>query len=127
MAILPPSRQDTHTIKSYHLSAASIAGIAIGSSIVLFIFPLAIYLLTRKGLAILAIKTEQERAELDINASLRYEMDGTPLKQELDDTQYHGSELDGRIHIGHEVEGPGDWILSCLLRGIPRTIRIESS
>lgn len=45
-----------------------------------------------------------------MDAIRRSEMDGTPLKQELDDTQYHGQELDGTLHIRHEVEGSTNWI-----------------
>lgn len=110
MAIPPPSQQEAHTPKSHHLSAGTITGITIGGGIALVLLLMAVYLLTRKGLVMRAIEIEQERAELDMSAGKRYEMDGTPLKQELDDTQYHGSELDGRIHIGHEVEGSEDWI-----------------
>lgn len=56
------------------------------------------------------IKIEQDRAEFDMNASVRCEMDGTPLRQELENMLHHGSELDGRIHIGYELEGLEDWI-----------------
>lgn len=110
MAIPPPSNKENHTIKSHHLSAAATASIVVGISIALAFLLLAIYLLARKRLAMRAIKIEQERAELDTNARRGYEMDGTPLRQELDNTVHHGAELDGRIHIGYELEGSEDWI-----------------
>lgn len=110
MAIQPPSNKENHTIKSHYLSAAATASIAVGGSIALAFLLLAIYLLARKRSAMRAIKLEQERAELDMNARKGYEMDGTPLRQELDNTVHHGAELDGRIHIGYELEGSGDWI-----------------
>lgn len=110
MAIPPISQQETDIPKSHHLSAATITGIAISSSIALVLLLLAIYFLARKWLAMRAINFGQEKAELDMDAIRRSEMDGTPLKQELDDTQYHGQELDGTLHIGHEVEGSTDWV-----------------
>lgn len=57
-----------------------------------------------------AIRIEQERTELNLNASERWEKDGTPLRQELDSTLHHGSELDGRVHVGYELDGSEDWI-----------------
>lgn len=107
--IQPPSQQETHTTKPHHVSAATITGIAISSSIALVFLLLVIHQLAKKYSAMRTINIEQERAELDMNAS-RCEMIGTLSKQELDDTPHRGPELDGRIHIGYEVEGSTDWI-----------------
>lgn len=71
---------------------------------------MAIYLLAGKRSAVRAIKIGQDRAELDMNASKRCEMEGTPSRQELENTLHHGSELDGRTHIRYELEGSEDWI-----------------
>lgn len=110
MAIPPFSHQENHAITSYHLSAAAIASIAVGGRIALALLLLVIYLIARKKSAMPAIKIEQERTEIDMNASERFENDGTPLRQELDNTLHHGSELDGRVHVGYELEGSEDWI-----------------
>ena len=110
MAIAPLSQQATQAAHFHHVSAGSIAGIVIGSSVVLILLLFAIYLLARKESATLAIKIRKERTELDADAIRRVEMGGTLLKYELDGTQHLGSELDGRKHIGHELEGSRDWV-----------------
>lgn len=110
MAIPPLSHQENHARTSHHLSAAAIASIAVGGRIALALLLLAIYLIVRKKSAMQAIKIEQQRTEIDMNASERYEKDGTTLRQELDNTLHHGSELDGRVHVGYELEGSEDWI-----------------
>lgn len=111
MAIPPFSHQENHAITSHHLSAAAIASIAVGGRIALALLLLVIYLIARKKSAMPAIKIEQERAEIGMSASERGENDGTPLRQELDNTLHYGSELDGRVHVGYELEGSEDWIV----------------
>lgn len=101
---------EDYATTSHHLSAAAIASIAVGGSIALALLLLVVYLNARKISALLALKIKQERTEIDTNASKRYEKDGIQLRQELDNTLYHGSELDGRVHIGYELEGSEDWI-----------------
>lgn len=108
----PPSQQETPSTESHHVSAILIVVIAICSSIVLVILLSAVYYLAKMGSTV-----QPETAELDMNASRPYEIDGTQLKQELDATPHRGSELDGRIHIGYEVEGSTDWIAELPAQG----------
>lgn len=110
MTIPPFSHHENLAITSHHLSAAAIASIAVGGSIALALLLLIVYLNAGKISAMLAIKIEQEKNEINTNTSRGYEKDGTPLRQELDNTLYHGPELDGRVHIGYELEGSEDWI-----------------